>query len=75
MDVSPTTADMVKSLETLLDQAKAGRLSGIAATVHYQEGGYGTLVSHAGQWNPLLILGGIARLERYVQTIADHSGY
>ncbi len=74
MDVSTATADMVQSLETLLAQARAGRLSGIAAVVHYQEGGYGTLLSHAGEWNPLLMLGGVSRLERYIHTVADHSG-
>ena len=74
MDILTAKGDMIQALEALLEQARVGRITGIAAVVHYHEGGYGTLLSHASEWNPLLILGGVARLERYIHTVADYSG-
>lgn len=74
MEATPAKAELIQALESLLDDARAGKIGGIAATVHYSGGGFATLLSHADAWNPLIMIGGIARLERYVHTVADHSG-
>lgn len=74
-DNAPATAiEMIGALEDLLTHARAGRLGGIAAVAVHRDGTYDTVVTHAGPWDPLRVLGGLDRLHRHVHHLADHAG-
>lgn len=70
-----TATEMIGALEDLLTHAREGRLGGLVAVALHRDGGYATVISHTGPWDPLRTLGGVDRLHRHVHRLADTAGW